>query len=449
MGELSLYILTSNCARSLIDIDLFAEHFFDVLPASRASVSAPELIVLSLQEIAPIAYSFLGGSYLVPYFDAFTKAVKTATAKQWDESYVSLVKDHTGMTGLMVFARADIAHRVSWIETAHVGVGVQEMGNKGAVGARLGYVVDDESAETLDLTFVAAHLAPMEDALEQRNLDWRSIVERLVFVNEASPTRRVGDADESTALLDGHGSSDLDSPRGHLFVPDGYLFLAGDLNYRTSDTGPSKSDVVRFPRRDVSRDDPAHYSHLLKEDQLVREMRQGRSFHGLIEAPIDFPPTYKYSDAARQAARSGIDPDADWQWSSHRWPSWCDRILYRENASWAGDSNRVKAHVYDALPLFPHSDHRPVALVASVPLVGIHSTDPSTDHMDANGKTGVPFAIDPGWKSRRDAARRKEIVVGVLAYLGLTWEGNGMLLASTLGLVGAWVVLQSMWEGGV
>lgn len=447
MEDLSLYILTSNCARTLIDIDLFAEHFFDVLTASGSqSFSAPELIVLSLQEIAPIAYSFLGGSYLAPYFDAFTKAVKKATAKQWDEAYVSLVKDHTGMTGLMVFARADVAQRVSWVDTAHVGVGVQEMGNKGAVGARLGYVIDDDTANTLDLTFVAAHLAPMEDALEQRNLDWRSIVERLVFSNQDALSRGPGDAEESTALLDGHGS-DPDSNRSHLFVPNGYLFLAGDLNYRTSGTGPSKGDVVRFPRRDVPREDPSHYSRLLQEDQLLREMREGRSFHGLTEAPIDFPPTYKYSDAARRAARQSIDIDADWQWSSHRWPSWCDRILYLDTPSWAGDSARVKTHVYDALPLFPHSDHRPVALAASVPLV---HTDPSgADHMDASGKTVVPFAIDPSWRSRRDVARRKEIVVGVLAYLGLTWEGNGMLLASTLGIVGAWVVLQSMWEGGV
>src|SRR6185312_10261529 len=103
MEELNLYILTSNCARKLIDVDLVAAHFFDVLPTSSP---APELIVLSLQELAPIAYSFLGGSYLLPYFNAFTKAVKQATAKRWSESYVNLVKDHVGMTALMVFARA-------------------------------------------------------------------------------------------------------------------------------------------------------------------------------------------------------------------------------------------------------------------------------------------------------------------------------------------------------
>lgn len=448
MEDLSLYILTSNCARNLIDVDLFAEHFFDVLPTSGGQdFNAPELIVLSLQEIAPIAYSFLGGPYLVPYFDAYVKAVKKATAKQWDESYVLLVKDHTGMTGLMVFARADVAHKVSWVDAAHVGLGVQEMGNKGAVGARLGYVVGDDSANTVDLTFVAAHLAPMEDASQQRNLDWQGIVERLVFSHPDTGSKLpVGNAtDESTALLGDHRSlHDSETSRSYLFAPNTYLFLAGDLNYRTSDIGPSKGDVQRFPRRGVSREDPLHYSHLLKQDQLLREMRQGRSFHGLTEAPIDFPPTYKYSDLARQAVQQGRDADSEWKWSSHRWPSWCDRILYLDNPSGADERGRVKPYVYSALPLFPHSDHRPVALAAFVPLV--HAAGPSDpDHMDANRRAVTPFSFDPEWKSRRDAARRKEIVVGVLAYLGLTWEGNGLLLASTVGILGAWVMLRSIW----
>lgn len=452
MEDLSVYILTSNCARSLIDVDLFAGHFFDVLSTTNVQrFSAPELIVLSLQEIAPIAYSFLGGYYLTPYFDAFLKAVKKATASQWNESYINLVKDHTGMTGLMVFARADVAVKISWIDTAHVGLGVQEMGNKGAVGARLGYLVDDDSGKTIDLTFVAAHLAPMEDGLEQRNLDWQGIVERLVFSDQETSSKDTGrhSADESTALLNDHdhehGSSHgSDHRRNHLFATNGYIFLAGDLNYRTSDVGPAKGDVMRFPRHHVSREDPSHYSHLLKEDQLMREMRQGKSFHGLTEAPIDFPPTYKYSDAARQAAQQGIDTDAEWQWSSHRWPSWCDRILYLEKAPLAANG-QVKALVYNALPLFPHSDHRPVALAASLP-VSQAAESVNANHVESNSRALAPFAMDPSWHARREAARRKEVLVGVLAYLGLTWEGNGMLLASTLGIIGAWFVLGSSWD---
>ena len=453
MDELQIYIVTVNCARNAIDADLFSQHFFDALPASGAgSFGAPALIALSLQEIAPIAYSFLGGSYLTPYFDAAAKTVQLATARKWQQSYVDLIKDHTGMTGLMVFARADIAGKISWIDTAHVGFGVQDMGNKGAVGARLGYVVAGHPSKTVDLTFVAAHLAPMENGLEQRNLDWQSIVERLVFthykdtdnVSEGEHSR----TDEDTALLADHGPSHhSNSNRRDLFAPNAYIFLAGDLNYRTSNNPPLKQDVLRFPRYDVDEDSPLHYSHFLERDQLVREMREERAFHGLSEAPINFPPTYKYSDAARKAARLGVDiADPEWKWSNHRWPSWCDRILYLDTPPRIGEKGRVKPLAYDALPLSPQSDHRPVALAVSVPLS--YSADGSHHgHMVPVTKVVVPYTTDPRWKARRNIARQKERIVGFLAYLSLTWEGNGLLLASIIGIFGAYAVLRSLWEG--
>ncbi|KAJ5908318.1 hypothetical protein N7495_001000 [Penicillium taxi] len=452
MDNLNIYVLTANCARTVIDVDLFSKHIFDALPTSDVTFS-PALIALSLQEIAPIAYSFLGESYLDPYFDAFNQAVKQATSKRWRQPYVNVVQDHTGMTALMVFARADVTDQISWIDNAHVGFGVQEMGNKGAVGARLGYMIKGQK-NTVDVTFVAAHLAPMEDALEQRNLDWKSIVERLVFSQEGSDWQNQngfdGEAlDEATVLLRDQGPSHrTKGRRTDLFAPNAYLFLAGDLNYRTSSKGPEKEDVARFPRLGVDRNHSSHYSNLFREDQLRREMQHGRSFHGLSEAPVDFPPTYKYSDAARKAAPLNLEngqPEAEseWIWSNHRWPSWCDRILYLDSLPRTGEGRGVNPHVYTALPLFPQSDHRPVALSVSIPLNPSHLS-PETEQSDVRAM--APFAIDPGWKSRRDAARRKEVVVGLLAYLGLTWEGNGLLFASILVTLGAWVSFSSLWE---
>ncbi|KAJ5145752.1 Endonuclease/exonuclease/phosphatase [Penicillium bovifimosum] len=404
MDALGVYVLTFNCARNVIDVDSFADHFFDALPASGAGSSAPDLIFLSLQEIAPIAYSFLGGSLLLPYFNAFRRAVQKASAQKWDQHYVNFLTDNTGMTGLMLFARDDTLRKIAWKDTAHVGVGLQQMGNKGAVGARLGYVVDGHSSKTVDLTFVAAHLAPMEDSCEQRNQDWQSIVERLVFTHDKSGPTKKDSVDESTRLLDDAASAHAEGSRRDLFAPNAYLFLAGDLNYRTSDISPSTDEIAQFPRHDAHVDDPTHYSHLLKKDQLKREMNQGRTFHGLSEAPIDFPPTYKYSHAACQDVRQGLDAkDQEWKWSTHRWPSWCDRILYLEKPTWVGEAGSVTPLAYTALPLFAESDHRPVALVASIPLNSSEA---------APGRDLAPFSIDPSWEAKRDMARRKEVVVG-------------------------------------
>ncbi|EAW12656.1 putative inositol 5-phosphatase [Aspergillus clavatus NRRL 1] len=453
MENLLLYILTFNCARNPIDIDLVAAHFFHALPPTAAS--APHLLVLSLQELAPIAYAFLGGSYLTPYFDAFTQAVARAAADRWhDTQYVRLATDHVGMTALMVFARADIVARIGAVQTARVGLGVQQMGNKGAVVARLTYATAD-GEQPVALTFVGAHLAPAEEAFERRNRDWRGIVERLVFERVLrTPGGQEEDDEEEeeserAALLnsdstDASVSVDTDRELTHssseqgIFTPAGYLFLAGDLNYRTSNTLPLPDDRARFPRLDT--DDPAHplhYAQLLKHDQLTRERDQGRCFHGLSEAPVTFPPTYKYRIGAR-------DP-RDWAWTRTRWPSWCDRVLYLE------DRPRVvvTTYGYDALPLFPTSDHRAVALAAAILLQGRSQSDAGGGERSAAEwlALGAPFPIDRDWRRKRDEARRKELVVGGLAYLGLTWEGRRLLLAMVVGGLGAWFVLRSLLRG--
>lgn len=453
MDSVDLYMLTFNCARTPVDTDLFASHFFNALPAATPGAStAPELIVLCLQEIAPIAYAFLGGSYLDFYFNAFHRVVDQAVAgKRWDASYDILVRDNSGMTGLMVFARSDVVDRISKVDSARVGFGVQQMGNKGAVGARLGYAKDGRVENTVDLTFVAAHLAPMEYAWEQRNKDWQTLVERLVFSREQS-TKEKGrnsaeagaDSEESAALL--HEERDNSPKDNGVFTPTTYVFLGGDLNYRTSNTSPLKEDHARFPQLNADPGSPQHYLQLLKGDQLLREMRSHRSFQGMTEAEITFPPTYKYTSSARQAAREAAQNNAirsqEWKWTSSRWPSWCDRILYLDTPSWMEGNRKVQPHKYDALPLFPTSDHRAVALSVTVPLDTISA--PPGVNTAADVRLAAPFSVDPEWRSKRKWARAKELVVGYVAFISWTWEGNGFLLASILGIMGAWLALGSL-----
>ena len=437
MDSFTIYILTFNCARNPVDVERFSRHFFDALPLADDfnSSAAPDFIVLSLQEIAPIAYAFLGGSFLAPYFSSLTQVVDRAVAQRWDVHYVNLLTDNSGMTGLMVFARSDVAKNISSVDTARVGFGVQQMGNKGAVGARVAYTAANPAEEPVDLTFVAAHLAPKEYAVERRNADWRSLVERLVFRCSPSADREIverGNGSETAPLL-------REGQRG-IYMSTSYLFLAGDLNYRTSSVSPRQDDHSRFPRANVDPSDPQHYSHLFKQDQLSREMGQSRCFHGLSEAPITFPPTYKYTLAARQTASDLTADDAslEWQWTSTRWPSWCDRVLYLDSPPGMIKQGQVRPLKYDALPLFPTSDHRAVALTVSIPVQSLRLEDAA--------QLDPPFLIDPEWETKRDTARRKELVVGCLAYLVGTWEGNGLLLASTVGFLGAWLVLRSLFN---
>lgn len=129
MTDLNCYIATFNCGRKLIDVDYFANNFFAALTTNLP----PDLVVLALEEIAPIGYSFLGGSFLAPYFSRFTVAIHAAAAKRFEieDEYRTTIVRNVGLTAVMVFSKSSIQDRIRWIETAGVGVGVWDMGNKG------------------------------------------------------------------------------------------------------------------------------------------------------------------------------------------------------------------------------------------------------------------------------------------------------------------------------
>ncbi|KAL8693767.1 MAG: hypothetical protein Q9218_001463 [Villophora microphyllina] len=441
MGNLQVLTVTFNCGRELIRPKVFGRHLSDAFPDSQS----PDIIVLCLQEVAPIAYSFLGGSYLVPYFVLFHNAVALAARVRSSTHYHHVITRNVGMTACMVFISEEISKNVRWIEMGGVGVGMHEMGNKGAVGLRLGYAVAED---VMELTFVAAHLAPMEDALRRRNEDWMNIVRGLVFTpandrtSTKAPQQRVTSNEESEELLAEHRDS---HPRG-IYTAASHLIIAGDLNYRTADTSPSPSDTLAYPQPTSSLTSPHHYSHLFHNDQLSREQDAGRTLHGLVEAPIKFPPTYKYSKKAQLRAESD-DSMSTWEWAKHRWPSWCDRILWLDMPPWmkTGLPNAgIEVEKYDALPLNPTSDHRPVVLGLRIPLMAVSA--PKNGEWEDDVRVNPPFEIDPMWRDRRRVARRKEVFVGLLAYVSLTWEGRGIFLALVIGAFGGWAIVRSILE---
>lgn len=415
MGNLNIYLLTFNCARKLVQPHEFAPIIFNALPQNGA---LPEIVVISIQEIAPIAYSFLGGSFLAPYFKALHDTVALVS-----KDHVNVIAKNLGLTAIMIFVK-DVT-KLSSIQSAGVGVGLQGMGNKGAVGVR--FMFDE-----IQLTFVAAHLAPMEDALLRRNEDWSEIVKGMVFTANGKDRQDTRDGqDEDIPLL--RSVAGQDASRSGLYSPRSHLFVAGDLNYRVSEVKPTAADCRLFPEPTDDMDSPRHFSNLLKRDQLLDQLQKRRTLHGLSEATIDFPPTYKLL-----AKTSG----SQWNWATHRWPSWCDRILYLEAPNWMPE--KITVHKYDALPQLETSDHRPVALLVSVPLSPLSEPTPGQDDI----RLDPPFQVGSDWESRRALARRKEIAVGFAAYLSLTWEGNVLLLAISVGGIGAWLVIKSLLAFG-
>lgn len=433
MLPLDLYLITFNCGRTIIDIKSFSQSLFQ---AYKDEGGLPDIISISLQEIAPIAYSFLGNSLLRPYYDAIIEAVNLAAGPR--ASYLEVKRHNAGMTAIVVLAKTTIMNQIQLVQTADIGVGDYGLGNKGAAGVRVFLRQNSDASETTPLTFVSAHLGPHEDAVERRNKDWSNIVRGLVFSSgpgsgkehaktENSDGNKVVEAEPLLQQDNGDNSAFSTTSSG---IFNGYpLYFSGDLNYRTSDVSPKIDDHQQFPQPVTDIADPHHYCHLLKRDQLSRERNAGRTLHCLTEATIEFPPTYKY-DVDRYSKLTSEEPDT-WYWAKHRQPSWCDRILYSSYLT----TSAVKILSYSCMPIQPTSDHRPVGLALRLDMQRAESQ--SQDYKS-------PFPLDRQWKSQRSAARRRELVVGMGAYLGLTMEGRMILIATTIGILGVWLVSRSL-----
>lgn len=422
---LSLYFLTFNCGLTLIDTDAFASQLFKGL----SSPHLPDLLVLSLQEIAPIPYSLIGGSFLVPYFNRFHDAVEKASKKLTNDesSYTPIAARNIGLTGIMIFAKDPTL--IKDLEAGEIGVGAWSMGNKGAIGIRFTYGNGNTSTE---LTFVATHLAAHEEELRRRNQDWKNIVRGLVFSSTTS--------NHSTALPQGSEDRPLlsISPQdASIYKPTSHLFVGGDLNYRTSIISPAPSDHIEiFPQPDNSISSPNHYSSLFENDQLNQERLAGRTCHGLIEAPVSFPPTYKYRSEG--PFMTSDDELNRWPWAKHRWPSWTDRILYLDMPPWVQNEHpeaKIISNKYSALPLLPTSDHRAVALDITVPLLPIPEPEEGEGGDDPRAK--MPFDLDIDWKTKRERARMLEVMVGYTLYFTKTKEGALLFAAMVVGGTGA------------
>lgn len=108
-------------------------------------------------------------------------------------------------------------------------------------------------------------------------------------------------------------------------------FFFGDLNFRIE---MSNESTCLFAQQE-------EYDELLKHDQLLTQHGQYSFLPRLYEAPIRFPPTYKF---AKNTSYYDFEK---------RPPAWCDRIL------WCAE-NCVKCTQYTSVNSICFSDHKPV-----------------------------------------------------------------------------------------
>lgn len=209
--------------------------------------------------------------------------------------YTMLRSNQLVGAALIIFVKSDIVDEIRNVETSIKKTGIMGIaGNKGAVAIRMDY--GDTS-----FCFVAAHLASGHSNVDDRNADYRIINEGLRFLRGKT--------------IDSHDN----------------VIWVSDLNYRVS----LPNEEARLYASEGNID------ALFRNDQLSREMRQGRVFNGYQEGYITFLPTYKYDNGTDIYDTS----------EKQRIPGWTDRILFK--------GAQLKQLQYSRAELCT-SDHRPV-----------------------------------------------------------------------------------------
>ena len=236
-----------------------------------------------------------------------------------------------------------------------VNLGVTMLGNKGGAAMWL-------KIYNTPLCFICAHLSAgsKENDAQKRSEDYHEINGKLTFP-------------ASTLAASSDGTFEKPSTIGDAFC----AVWIGDLNYRLN----LVDDVVRqtlagdAPTASESKENaiinsPAQtlkhkkYALLLAYDQLLLERSAGKAFSGWVEAPVSFPPTYKYRPGTSTYSGAG---DADEEETTDnnqnnvkisqkeekkkRTPAWCDRILYK---------GRDITQISYGRSELTQSDHKPV-----------------------------------------------------------------------------------------
>ena len=123
-----------------------------------------------------------------------------------------------------------------------------------------------------------------------------------------------------------------------------FVVWFGDFNYRIIETVSTERCF------ELACGDDGDLEQLRSRDQLNTERAAGRSFHGFVEAPLSFRPTYKF-----QPGTSSYESRPE---KKLRAPAWCDRILWR--ASPGTDPAHVRQLFYGSVDGLQSSDHKPV-----------------------------------------------------------------------------------------
>ncbi|KAF8499473.1 Endonuclease/exonuclease/phosphatase [Hysterangium stoloniferum] len=268
----------------------------------------PDILVLGFQELDLSAEALLYSTSTAKA-DVWISAVFTALGKAADNYTKLLSKQLVGVL-ILVIVRKDIQASIKEVSATTAAVGIMGfMGNKGAAAVRL-------CLNSTVITFVCSHLAAFDDLVEKRNSDFNDLARKLEFPTTWRGTR---------------GMKVLNA---NIWETDMLFWLGGEA------PATYYNEIRSFLTNE-----PPELNLLLRYDQLKTAAEHKRAFVNFTEHVIDFAPTYRFGEPAKDSL--GYDVK--------RKPAWTDRILHL-----CSDAGSVFQKTYRSCTTITLSDHRPV-----------------------------------------------------------------------------------------
>ncbi|GAA5875003.1 hypothetical protein JCM16303_004973 [Sporobolomyces ruberrimus] len=296
------------------------------------TLDSPDLISFNFQELVGesdltlAARTFLFATRhhdLTLRYEHWIAILSDAVSKRRGSGY-ELVKEEKSV-GLytVLFAHKAISNKIRDLESTDIKTGFfAEDGNEGSVLLR--FVIEDTS-----FCLINSRLASGSSAPGRRERE-------LIEIFDSGPKfSRPSSGTKKAYIGGGDGTQISDSE---------ILFLSGDLSF-----------CVDLPRSRVISElatSPTAIQDLLEHDEFIRSRKSNPSFRlrKMQEAPIYFPPTYKYDHNS-----STLDTSP-----KQRVPAWYDRILWRSLRPAGVNCVAYRSYETDI------SDHRPVSATFEV-----------------------------------------------------------------------------------
>jgi len=255
--------------------------------------------------------------------------------KMLGKEYVPLALHLLGGIQFGLFAKKSFLEDIEDVSVADVTCGIGNVfHNKGAIAAFVkvkaknatGKKQNVKRSRSLRMVFITSHLAAHVKNAEARDSDfWRISSELEAQAPEGfhSP-RKVSNREPSGSFL---------------FDSVDRVFICGDLNYRLD----LPRELTEHTILHGANHGKASIKDLLRHDQLIHSMAEGRAFPGFAEGKITFLPTFKFDKGSTSYDTS----------HKQRIPAWTDRILFKP-------ADGIRVLVYQSVPGAQSSDHRPV-----------------------------------------------------------------------------------------